>query len=94
VTVRILKIAQQELAAQLAWLATVNPTAARQLLDDVQAALTLMDSGVVDGAEVVLKSGRRVRRWLVLPLVIFYVRRGATVSVIRIRHGSQRPITQ
>jgi plasmid stabilization system protein ParE len=35
-----------------------------------------------------------VRRWLVPPLALYYVRNADGVLVVRVRHGAQRPITR
>lgn len=92
-TVRFASTARRELAAQLAWLPPLSPQAAADLLERVEHVITLLDQGVADGRPAVLKSGRRVRRFVVHPLVIFYDRRGDDVAIPRIRHMSQRPAT-
>ncbi len=93
-TVRFLKRARQELGAQLAWLASVSPDASARLLEDVDRALVLLDGVSVDSEEIELASGRRVRRWLVPPLALYYARRGAVLVIVRVRHGAQRPIVR
>ncbi|HEU4407799.1 MAG TPA: type II toxin-antitoxin system RelE/ParE family toxin [Polyangiaceae bacterium] len=93
-TVRLTDEARRELAAQVAYLASVNPDAARRLAAAVRGALKLLDGGKVDGPQVQLKDGPRVRRWLVSPLQLFDERDGNDVVVRRVRHESQRPITR
>ncbi len=93
-TVRFVEVARRELAQQLAWLLPLSPEAASDLLERVQHVLTLLDQEVADGRPVVLKSGRRVRRFVVPPLVLFYDRKGDEVVVRRVRHMSQRPIAK
>jgi plasmid stabilization system protein ParE len=94
VTVRFSKLAREELATQLAYLAATNPFAAARLGKAVRRALETLDADVADSAALELRDGRRVRRWLVPPLALFYVRRGEIVFVVRVRHGAQRPITR
>lgn len=93
-TVRFNKQARQELGAQLAYLGAANPDAALHLLAEIERGLGLLDEGLADGNAVSLRSGRQARRWVVPPLVLFYRRQGATVIVLRVRHGAQRPITR
>jgi plasmid stabilization system protein ParE len=94
VTVRLTDEARRELGAQVAYLASVNPSVARRLSAAVRSALALLGGGKVDGPEVQFKDSRYVRRWLVPPLTLFYERDGRDVVVRRIRHGAQRPITR
>jgi len=70
-------LARRELAAQLMFLAARSPEAAVRLTGEVQSALQRLDAGVLEGAPLRLRSGRQVRRWLVSPLLVFYVRREA-----------------
>ncbi|MEI8254858.1 MAG: type II toxin-antitoxin system RelE/ParE family toxin [Deltaproteobacteria bacterium] len=94
-TVRFNKVARNELAAQIAYIAAVNPIAATRLVAEVRSTLTRIDTGIVEGSEVVLaKSGRRLRRWPVPPLVLYYRRMADAIRVVRVRHGAQRPIAQ
>jgi plasmid stabilization system protein ParE len=94
VTVRFLAAARRELAGQLAYLNVVTPAAGPRLRAAVKHALELLEAGGVEGPELVLRDGRRVRRWLVPPLALFYVREKGGVLVVRVRHGAQRPITR
>ncbi|HEU4411660.1 MAG TPA: type II toxin-antitoxin system RelE/ParE family toxin [Polyangiaceae bacterium] len=93
-TVRFLAVARRELAGQLAYMNVVAPAAGPRLRAAVKYALDLLEAGGVDGPELMLRDGRRVRRWLVPPLVLFYVREKKGVLVVRVRHGAQRPITR
>lgn len=93
--IRYADVARRELVAQLAYLASVNADAADRLEAAVARDLALLDSGVADGPVVVLGDKRQVRRWLVPPLVLFYIRRRrGEVYVVRVRHGAQRPIVR
>lgn len=93
-TVRFLPVARRELAGQLAYLNVVALAAGPRLIGAVRSALGVREAGSVDGPESVLRGGRRVRRWLVLPLVLFYVRDEQGVLVLRARHGAQRPMAR
>lgn len=93
-TVRLTDEARRELGAQVAFLASVSPDAARRLAANVRHALSLLDGGKVEGPEVQLRDGRTLRRWVVPPLLLFYGRDGHDIVVRRIRHGAQRPITR
>lgn len=92
--IRYTAVARQELAAQLMYLSAANTDAADRLEAEVLRALRLLATGKVDGPEVEFRDGRRVRKWVVPPLVVFYERDGRDVVVRRIRHGAQRPITR
>jgi plasmid stabilization system protein ParE len=93
--IRYAPVAKRELVGQLAYLASVNPDAADRLEAEVARALALLDTGTVDGPRVVLSDRRQAHRWLVPPLLIFYLRRRrGEVYVLRVRHGAQRPITR
>jgi plasmid stabilization system protein ParE len=92
--IRYTAAARRELGGKLAYLAADNADAADRLEVDVLLALQLLDAGGVDGPELVLRDGRRVRRWLVPPLALYYVRNADGVLVVRVRHGAQRPITR
>ena len=75
-------------------MASVSPDASVHLLADVERATTLLDGVAVDSEELELTSGRRVRRWLVPPLALYYARRGGVLVIVRVRHGVQRPIVR
>jgi plasmid stabilization system protein ParE len=94
VTVRFLAAARRELASQLAYLNVVAPVAGPRLRAAVKYALELLEAGGVEGPELVLRDGRHVRRWLVPPLTLFYVRENEGVLIVRVRHGAQRPIAR
>jgi plasmid stabilization system protein ParE len=87
-------VARRELGAQVAFLASASPDAARRLAVDVRRAFELLGAGNVEGPEAQLRDGRYVRRWIVPPLLLFYERDGRDVLVRRVRHGAQRPITR
>jgi plasmid stabilization system protein ParE len=92
--IRYTAVARRELGGQLAYLGAVNADAADRLEAEVLSALRLLAAGKVDGPEVEFRDGRRVRKWSVPPLAIFYDRDGQDVVVRRVRHGAQRPITR
>lgn len=91
-TYRLEPAAQAELGAQLAWLEEHSPPAATRLQAVLENAFEMLASGVVDGRPVTLPSGRRVRRWYVRPLVLYYVRQGDEVVVLHAHHEARRPL--
>jgi hypothetical protein len=54
--------------------------------------LSLLDEGAVDGALTTLRSGRRVRRWFVHPLWVYYRRQGSVLEVVRVYHHARKPL--
>jgi plasmid stabilization system protein ParE len=96
VTVRYLRRARHELDEQIGFIKAQNPAAAATLLAEVDAVLEYMaTSGFELGSEQTLRrTSRCVRRWVVEPLLVFYVRRPWGLLVVRVRQGHQRPITE
>ncbi|HEU4410908.1 MAG TPA: type II toxin-antitoxin system RelE/ParE family toxin [Polyangiaceae bacterium] len=84
--------AELDLATTLEHLAERNTDAAEALRLDVFRQLSLLDEGAVDGALTTLRSGRRVRRWLVYPLWVYYRRQGSVLEVVRVYHHARRPL--
>ena len=93
-TFRVAELARRELREQIVWLEERHPPAAAALVGRVEQAIELLASGRVEGRQVVLTTGREVRRWRVAPLLLFYVRDRNVMTVLRIRHEAQRPIAK
>jgi plasmid stabilization system protein ParE len=91
---RLTATARTALRSQREWLAERNPLAAMRLLGRLEEALTLLTEGLLEGPTTRLRTGRSVRKWVVAPLVLYYVRRDHEVIVLRVRHGAQRPIAR
>jgi plasmid stabilization system protein ParE len=94
VSIRFTAVGRREYAAQLAHLAAVSRPAADRLASEFEQGLRLIDRGLAEGSEVEFRDGRRVRKWIVPPLVVFSERDGRDILVRRVRHGAQRPITR
>jgi plasmid stabilization system protein ParE len=92
VTILFSPEAELDLAATLEHLAERNADAAEALRVEVFRQLSLLDEGGVNGALVALRSGRRVRRWLVHPFWIYYRRQGSVLEVVRVYHHARRPL--
>jgi plasmid stabilization system protein ParE len=85
---RLAPVAQAEIDAPLAWLNEQSAGAAARFA----GALETLASGVADGQRARLPDRRRVRRWYVRPMILYYVRQGADVVVLRARHEARRPL--
>lgn len=93
--IRYLRPAHRELDAQIDYLLERNPRAAAALDQAIIQALADLAAGRMDGSEHRLRaSGRRVRRWYVEPVMLYYQRRPTELVVLRVRHHAQRPITR
>ncbi len=86
------RLAEQDLEAQLDFLLARSPPAAESMLESVLDVLARLANGEFDGREVVLRSGARVHRWPVPPLVIYYRREGDVLRVVRIHNAMRRPL--
>lgn len=89
---RLAPAAQAEVDAHLEWLDGHNAGATARFVGALENALETLASGVADGRPVTLPDGRRVRRWYVRPLILYYVRQGSDVVVLRARHEARRPL--
>lgn len=79
--------ALEDLGAALLFLNARRPRAAERLRAAIDEAVTLLAAGGVDGPEVVLATGERVRRWLVSPT-------SSTTNGALTRFGSNASITR
>ena len=84
--------AQHDLDALIDHVVLRNPHAAARLLAEIEEAMDLLASRVVDGRMIALHSGERYRRWFVHPVSIFYERAPGVVRVVRIYHHSREPL--
>jgi plasmid stabilization system protein ParE len=74
------------------YIARENAAAADRELARIAEALSLLSAGSVDGREVVLRDGRRVRVWLVASYRLYYRRTGKRLQVVRVYHQARRPM--
>jgi plasmid stabilization system protein ParE len=69
-----------------------NPIAAAREVARVLEALQDLAHTRVDGREVALDDGRRVRLWFVSSYRVYYRRTATKLQVVRIYHQARRPI--
>ena len=93
-SIRLSRAASNDLGEQLAWLGERSPSAARQLVVDLDELLSALEQRGFEGPEVRLTTGRLVRTWPLPPLRIYYQRRGEELFVVRIYHQARRPISK
>lgn len=88
--------AARDLAAIVDYLAEHNPRAAAAWTDDFRDALALLASHAprLDGPSVRFLDGTSVRRWPVLPAVLFYQRAPGVLRVARVYHHAREPLTR
>ncbi len=91
-TYRVSPQAARDLSAALADLAGENADAAAGLLNGFAREFELLASGIVEGAQATLRSGRQVRRWLVPPFWVYYRRTPAGLEILRVYHHARRPL--
>jgi len=84
--------AQEDLREVHRYIARDNPAAARREIARIKEAIKTLADGGVDGREVFLESGERVRLWLVSSYRVYYRRLGKVLQVIRVYHQARRPI--
>ena len=86
--------AVQDLVDAVDFLAGEGPEAAPRVLENVLAAVDTLRDGRFDGPEVELTTGERVRRWVVRPYSIIYLRVEDALVVLRVYHGRREPIVR
>jgi toxin ParE1/3/4 len=84
--------AQEDLREVRRYIARDNPAAARREIARIKEAIKTLADGGVDGREVCLESGERVRLWLVSSYRLYYRRLGKVLQVIRVYHQARHPI--
>jgi plasmid stabilization system protein ParE len=90
-TIQFSAEADEDLAALYDWLEQRSPIAAEQHRVAIMSALAALDANEL-GSEATLSDERRVRRWPVRTLVIYDIRDGETVLVLRIYDARRVPI--
>jgi plasmid stabilization system protein ParE len=69
-----------------------NPIAAAREVTGILASLQDLADTKVDGREVILDDGRRVRVWFVSSYRVYYRRTATKLQVVRIYHQARSPI--
>ncbi len=86
--------ARRDIARRVDYLLERNPDAPAAFVAGLGALFAMLVDGNVDGAETTLRHGRRIRRWPVPPMVVFYDRHATLVRIVRVYHGRRRPIAR
>lgn len=84
--------AQEDLDGVLGYLVVRNADAALALLDDVEESVSLLAQGLLEGREVTLSTGERVRRFVVRALVIYDRRDADALRVLHVRDARREPL--
>lgn len=84
--------AQADLREVRAYIARDNPAAAKREVARIKEAIKVLAGGRIDGREVVLESGERVRLWLVSSYRLYYRRLDDVLQILRVYHHARRPI--
>lgn len=84
--------AQEDLREARAYIARDNPAAAKREVARIKDAIKVLAGGRIDGREVVLESGERVRLWLVSSYRLYYRRLDNVLQILRVYHHARRPI--
>lgn len=84
--------AQEDLDGVLGYLVVRNADAALALLDDVEESVSLLAQGLLEGREVTLSTGERVRRFVVRALVIYCRRDADALRVLHVRDARREPL--
>ena len=90
--IRVSPQAARDLNEACDYLSQDSVAAAYRLRDRVAEVLTLLESGLVERAEVVLTDGQRVRPWAMPPYTVYYRRVGDDCEIVRVYHQARRPI--
>ena len=75
-------------------MATRNPAAAAELIDQLLSTIKKLADGEFQGAELRLRSGAIVRSWPIVPYRIYYRRSAEALQVVRVYHQARRPIAK
>lgn len=86
------ELAAQDVAEQLSYLLQHSQTAAVELEQALTKLLAALAAREFEGPDATLRSGQVIHSWPLYPLRVYYQRRGATLYVVRVHHGSKRPI--
>lgn len=85
-------LAAHDLQQAYDFIAKDNPEAADGALAGLLEIIGLLASGRVQGRQVTLRSGMRVRTWSHPPYRIYYRTVRDELQVVRIYHQARRPI--
>jgi toxin ParE1/3/4 len=84
--------ARDDLKRAYEYVGNENPGAADRLLGRLIEVIGMLAAEAVQGREVILRDGRRVRTWPVPPYRVYYRKRGDTFEVVRVYHQARLPI--
>ncbi len=84
--------AREDLAQAYRRIAEDNPEAADRVLARLVEIIGMLASGAVEGREVQLTDGRRVRTWPVSPYRIYYRKTADVFQIVRVYHQARRSI--
>ena len=85
-------LAAQDLQEAYDFIASDNPEAADSVLAGILEAFGMIASGHVQGRQVSLRSGDRVRTWAHPPYRIYYRIVRDELQVVRVYHQARRPM--
>lgn len=88
----LIRRAQRDIAEIYEFVAASNPTAAARIGARLLDVIRQIADGRLQGPEVRLTDGRRVRRWSVPPYALYYRRSARRTVVVRIYHQARRPL--
>jgi len=86
--------ARSDLAEAYEFIAQDSQDAATRALDRLVEVTNQLAAGDLQGSEVQLTDGRRVRRWSAPPYRVSYRRSTRRLAIVRVYHQSRRPIEQ
>jgi plasmid stabilization system protein ParE len=69
-----------------------NPDAAERVLSHLSDVIQQLADGALQGPDVRLKNGRRLKRWSAPPYRIYYRRTSRRTVVVRVYHQARRPL--
>lgn len=84
--------ALRDLTAIHDFIAQENPRAAQRVLDRLTEMFRRLAEGQVQGSEVRLTDGRRVRSWPLPPYRIYYQRTSSEMVIVRVYHQARQSI--
>ena len=90
--IRLSPPASEDLRQAYEHIAQENHEAADRMLTRIVEVVASLASGAVEGREVRLRNGRRVRTWPVPPYRIYYRRGPEVFEIVRLYHQARRPI--
>lgn len=90
--IRLSPLAGEDLRQAYEHVARANHEAADRMLARIVEVVAILASGAVEGRDVRLRDGRRVRAWPVPPYRIYYRRGTEVFEIVRVYHQARRPI--